>query len=262
MLEPGTTVSSYRIERVLGRGGMGTVFLARHVASGRRVALKILRDDREGDPEFSVRLAREGRAQASLEHPNVVTVYDAGESDHGVFLAMQLIDGPRLIDEIRERRLDVRRAMIVLAQVADALDAAHDAGLVHRDVKPHNVLVGPGDHAYLSDFGLTRAARVDNPDRDGRARRHGRVPRTRGRSRRRGDGGLGPLRVRGDDVRVPDRDRRVRARHRGRRAVRARRRSAAPRERPVAPAWDRPSTTCWSRRSPRTRRRGRRPRAR
>jgi serine/threonine-protein kinase len=91
-----------------------------------------------------------------LDHPHVVTVYDAGESDHGLYLAMRLVDGLALVDLIRGRQLDARRALDLLGQVADALDAAHAVGLVHRDVKPHNVLVGEDDYAYLADFGLTR----------------------------------------------------------------------------------------------------------
>lgn len=156
MLKHGTVVGSYAIEELLGRGGMGTVFRARHTDSGRVVALKLLGDQLHADPDSGARLQREGRAQASLEHPHVVTIYEAGESEHGLYLAMRLIDGPRLADLIRARQLSARRALALLGQVADALDAAHAAGLVHRDVKPHNVLVGAGDHAYLADFGLTR----------------------------------------------------------------------------------------------------------
>jgi len=151
-----TQVADYRIEALLGRGGMGTVFRARHVDSGRVVALKIIANGLGSDPTRSARFQSEGRAQASLEHPHVVTIYEAGESDSGLFLAMRLIDGPPLADLIDERRLGARQALDLLGQVADALDAAHAAGLVHRDVKPQNVLVGEGNHAFLADFGLTR----------------------------------------------------------------------------------------------------------
>lgn len=156
MLDQGTVVGSYRIEGLLGRGGMGTVFRACDVESGRVVALKLITDGLGPDPLRDARFRGEGRTQALLDHPHVVTVYDAGESDHGLYLAMRLIDGPALVDLIREHALDARRTLDLLGQVADALDAAHAVGLVHRDVKPHNVLVGEGDCAYLADFGLTR----------------------------------------------------------------------------------------------------------
>lgn len=156
MLEPGTVVAGYRIDALLGAGGMGAVYCARQTQSDRVVALKLLADNGAGVTS-GARLRREGRAQASLEHPHVVTVYDAGDSDQGPYLAMRLIDGPPLIELIRARELGARRALELLSQVADALDAAHAAGLVHRDVKPHNVLVGESDHAYLADFGLTSA---------------------------------------------------------------------------------------------------------
>jgi serine/threonine-protein kinase len=152
-LDQGTLVGDYEIEGVLGRGGMGAVFRARHVESGRLVALKLMT---EGENGRDVRFESEGRAQAALEHPHVVTVYEAGPSEHGPFLAMQLVDGPSLAELLSQRRVDARRALGVLGQIAEALDAAHARGLVHRDVKPHNVLVGPDDHAYLADFGLTR----------------------------------------------------------------------------------------------------------
>ncbi len=108
------------------------------------------------DPEFVARFRREGRLQASLEHPHVVTVYEAGESEHGLFLAMRLIRGSTLAAVMERRTLNAKGVLALLAQVADALDAAHDAGLVHRDVKPQNVLVGDSDDAYLGDFGITR----------------------------------------------------------------------------------------------------------
>jgi hypothetical protein len=156
MLDVGTVVGDYIVEGVLGRGGMATVYGARHSEHGRRVALKVLAGERDGDPEFVGRFRREGRLQASLEHPHVVTVFDAGESEHGLFLAMRLVSGSTLATLMRERALDARHALILLRQVADALDAAHASGLVHRDVKPQNVLVGESDDAYLGDFGLTR----------------------------------------------------------------------------------------------------------
>src|SRR4051794_19282345 len=157
VVDQGTVVGSYRVDAVLGRGGMGTVFRATNVDSGRVVALKVVSPGLTWDSRRGERFRGEGRAQAALEHPHVVTVYEAGESERGPYLAMQLIDGPTLVELVRERKLDARRSLDLLGQVADALDAAHAEGMVHRDVKPHNVLVARGDHAYLADFGLTRA---------------------------------------------------------------------------------------------------------
>jgi hypothetical protein len=155
----GTTVGSYRIEGLLGRGGMAAVYSARHVEGGRQVALKLLAD--EPTAEFAARFRREGRLQATLEHPHVVTVFEAGESEHGLYLALQLVPGTTLATLMHERAIDSRRAVRLLRQVADALDAAHARGLVHRDVKPQNVLVGESDEAYLGDFGLTTLGGAD-----------------------------------------------------------------------------------------------------
>jgi protein kinase-like protein len=141
---------------MLGRGGMAFVYSARHVELGRRVALKVIAGELSSDPEFVDRFRREGRLQASLENPHVVTVYEAGESEQGLYLALQLVQGSTLAVLMAERALDATRALVLLRQVAEALDAAHAAGLVHRDVKPQNVLVGDSDDAYLGDFGLTR----------------------------------------------------------------------------------------------------------
>jgi Protein kinase domain len=135
---------------------MATVYSAQHAEHGRRVALKVLSESLSEDPEFVARFQREGRVQASLEHPHVVTVYEAAESEHGLYLAMRLIPGSTLATLMNERALDAAQTLRLLQQVADALDAAHAAGLVHRDVKPQNVLVGDSDDAYLGDFGLTR----------------------------------------------------------------------------------------------------------
>jgi hypothetical protein len=140
---------------------MATVYAAREVEHGRRVALKLLADELGGDPEFVARFRREGRAQAALEHPHVATVYEAGESEHGLYLAMRLVPGPTLATLIHERALDSRHALALLRQVAGALDEAHAQGLVHRDVKPQNVLVGDSDDAYLGDFGLTTVGGAD-----------------------------------------------------------------------------------------------------
>jgi serine/threonine-protein kinase len=155
MLRPGTNIGPYRIERVLGQGGMGVVYEAVQLPLGRRLALKVLRDDLAADAAFVARFRREGRIQASLAHPHVLTVYEAGESADGLFLAMQLVRGRTLGELLCDGGVPAARALRLVGQVAEALDAAHGAGLVHRDVKPQNVLVDEADNAYLADFGLT-----------------------------------------------------------------------------------------------------------
>ncbi len=157
MIEREVTFDGYRVEGVLGRGGMGVVYEAIQSSLERRVALKVLRTELAEDPAFVERFRREGKLQASLEHPHVLDVYEVGESAEGLFLAMRLVRGPTLAELLRAGDLDAERALNLLDQVAGALDAAHAAGLVHRDVKPQNVLVGEGDNAFLTDFGLSRA---------------------------------------------------------------------------------------------------------
>ncbi|MDP9342090.1 MAG: protein kinase [Actinomycetota bacterium] len=161
----GTTVAGYRIESVVGRGGMGVVYLAEQVALGRKVALKVLAPDLAGDPRFRDRFLRESRVAASLEDPNILPVHEAGESEGALFIAMRYVRGTdlrRLIDS--EGPLAPERTVSILSQVASALDAAHAEGLIHRDVKPANVLLVPGtpDKVYLADFGLTKRATSDS----------------------------------------------------------------------------------------------------
>ena len=155
-LDNPTVVAGYRIDGTLGEGGMGTVYRATQLSLERVVALKVLTAELSADPAFRERFRREGLLQAALDHPHIVTVYEAGETDNRLFLAMRMVEGPTLKDLILRRQLDDRRALRLLTQVAEALDAAHAKGLIHRDVKPQNVLVGAGDHAYLADFGLTK----------------------------------------------------------------------------------------------------------
>jgi serine/threonine protein kinase len=157
VLDRGTIVAGHRIEGILGQGGMGYVYRATQLSLGREVALKFLPRDMSTDPQFRERFRREGRVQAAIDHPHIATVYEAGETDLGLFISMRLVEGTTLKHEIVSHRLTPARSIHLLAQVADALDAAHSAGLIHRDVKPQNVLIGGGDHAYLADFGLTKA---------------------------------------------------------------------------------------------------------
>jgi tRNA A-37 threonylcarbamoyl transferase component Bud32/CheY-like chemotaxis protein len=152
----GQTIAGYRIEERVGRGGMGVVYRAEHLNLRRRAAIKIIAPDLAESEGFRERFTREARIAAALQHPNIVTVYDAGEVDGILYLAMQYIEGNDLAAMLRkDGRLRPYRAIDVIRQVASALDAAHAMGLIHRDVKPANVLI-EGRTAFLTDFGLTK----------------------------------------------------------------------------------------------------------
>lgn len=159
-LRPGDEFAGYRIEAELGRGGMGVVYRARHLVLDRECALKLIAADLAADERFVARFRRESRLAASIEHPNVVPVHDAGEADGVPYIAMRLVEGDDLAALVeREGPLDFGRAGRIVSQLAAGLDAAHERGLIHRDMKPHNVLVeqGPeGEHAYITDFGISR----------------------------------------------------------------------------------------------------------
>ncbi len=152
----GTELGGYRIVEQIGRGGTSVVYRAEHVRLGRTAALKLLSPGM-GETDFSNRFLRESRLAASLDHPSIVPVYDAGEDDGLLYIAMAFVDGTDLKTLIRdEGRLPLGRAFGIVGQIASALDAAHARGLVHRDVKPANILVGPEDRAFLSDFGAVK----------------------------------------------------------------------------------------------------------
>ncbi len=153
----GSILAGYRLDALIARGGMGVVYRATHLALDRPVALKVIARQYAGDDAFRERFLRESRLAAKLDHPAVVPVYDAREEDGELIVAMRLIEGGDLKKRIRERGpLSPAEAVALLDQVAGALDAAHAAGIVHRDVKPHNILL-EGDRAYLTDFGLAKA---------------------------------------------------------------------------------------------------------
>jgi streptogramin lyase len=148
----------YRPEELIGQGGMGVVYRARDLRLKRTVALKVMAPELAADERFRERFAREAELAMSLEHPNVVPIHDAGELDGRLYLVMRLVEGTDLRALLREEgALEPRRALAIVAQVAHALDAAHAKGLVHRDVKPSNVLLDRDEHVYLADFGLTRS---------------------------------------------------------------------------------------------------------
>jgi serine/threonine protein kinase len=156
-LADGSLLAGYRVESLIGRGGMGNVYRATHERLGRAVALKVLAPDLADDPVFRERFIRESQLAASLEHPNVVPIYDAGEADGVLYIAMRYIpDGDLGKLLAAHGRLGGEQTLEITSQIAGALDAAHRKGLVHRDIKPANILIADRHHALLSDFGLAR----------------------------------------------------------------------------------------------------------
>jgi hypothetical protein len=165
LLPAGTEFGGYLIEAVIGEGGMGVVYRAHQPRLDRRVALKLIASSLAADPEFRRRFERESRLAAAIDHPNVIPVYEAGEVDGQLFIVMRLVEGADLGKVIAaEGRVEPRRAARLVRQLGAALDVAHERGLVHRDIKPGNVLIeGAGDEeiAYLTDFGLTKDTSSD-----------------------------------------------------------------------------------------------------
>jgi DNA-binding beta-propeller fold protein YncE len=156
-IEVGSEFLGYRIEELIGQGGMGVVYRAHDLRLKRTVALKLIAPELALDERFRERFSRESELAMSLEHPNVVPIHDAGDVGDRLYLAMRYVEGTDLRSLLRaEGALDPARALAICSQIAAALQAAHARGLVHRDVKPANVLLDEGEHAYLADFGLTR----------------------------------------------------------------------------------------------------------
>jgi serine/threonine protein kinase len=168
-LEIGTQMAGYQIEQQIGRGGMAVVYRAFDPRLGRSVALKILAPELARDAAFRERFTREMRAAAAVDHPHIVPVYDAGEANGVLFIAMRFVSGHDLRTLLdHEGKLPAARVAHIIRQVASALDEAHSHGLIHRDVKPGNILIaavagsGQPDHVYLSDFGLSKQSISSN----------------------------------------------------------------------------------------------------
>jgi serine/threonine-protein kinase len=163
------SIGGYRLAHLIGEGGMGLVWQAEQVSLSRMVALKLIRAELAADPDFRTRFQKEARVAASIDHPNVVTVFDSGEVDGKLFISMALIEGPSVRELIAAEGIVMpKRAVTILAQAAAGLDAAHAAGLVHRDVKPSNILLSiKHDRALITDFGIAKARDASNSTNTG-----------------------------------------------------------------------------------------------
>jgi serine/threonine protein kinase len=165
-LEDGSRVDRFVILRRIGRGGMGIVYAAYDPELDRKVALKLLRPEAANRTDYAdwrARLLREAQAMARISHPHVVTVYEVGTFQSQVFVAMELCEGPTLAEWLRAARRPWREVLAVFRDAGRGLAAAHAAGLVHRDFKPQNVLLGSDGRARVADFGLVRPSGVDLP---------------------------------------------------------------------------------------------------
>jgi serine/threonine protein kinase len=153
----GTEVAGFRIESVLGRGGMSVVYIAEQIRLGRRVAFKVLTTELAWDEQFRERFVRESHIAAAIDHPNIIPIYDAGEAEGLLYIAMRFVQGPDLKEVLKRGNLGLGRTIFVIEQLASALDSAHTHSLVHRDVKPGNILLEEStDHVYLTDFGVAK----------------------------------------------------------------------------------------------------------
>jgi serine/threonine protein kinase len=176
-LSPGTRVGFHEILSPLGQGGMGEVYRARDDRLGREVAIKILPADLARDRERLRRFEQEARSASALNHPNIVTIYEIGQSDSISYIAMELVEGRSLRELVEEGPVSLRRLLPIASQVADGLAKAHAAGIVHRDLKPENLMVSQDGFVKILDFGLAKlvpSARLRG-DRRGSRPRHGRL---------------------------------------------------------------------------------------
>lgn len=163
LLKPGEVIGGYVIDHLLGRGGMGAVYLATQQSLGRKVALKVLSEEYAKDPWFVQRFSREAAALANLNHPSIVSIIDKGSQDGRYYFVMEYVDGVSLRDILAQKKLEAGQALKLVPTLCDALEYAHAAGIVHRDIKPENILINKAGQAKIADFGLARLTGGEHP---------------------------------------------------------------------------------------------------
>jgi len=154
-------ISHYRIIRKLGQGGMGEVYLADDSVLGRKVAIKVLPEDSVSDDQARRRLLREARAAATLDHPNICSIHEVGDEDGSAFIVMQYVEGQTLSERLREKPMSLKESLDIASQIASALEEAHSRGIVHRDIKPQNIIMTPRGLVKVLDFGLAKILPVE-----------------------------------------------------------------------------------------------------
>ena len=165
-LESGSRLGAYEILSAIGAGGMGEVYRARDSKLGREVAIKVLPEEFTQHPQKLARFEREARLLASLNHPGIATLYEVEESEGKPFLVMELVEGETLAERIGRGPIPVNEALTLAQQIAEALEAAHEKGVIHRDLKPANIKVDPEGHVKVLDFGLAKAFADEVPERE------------------------------------------------------------------------------------------------